>query len=339
MLTPTSFATFTEAYLAVIRTVLEQPDHRTVGRGKDAWETRNVSFQLDDPLNRLPYLRSRRVNPVFNYAEFLWYLSGSNDLDMIAYYAPRLRKLSTDGRTMTGTAYGPRLFAPDPTGITQFDRVLNLVRAERDSKRSAMIIMRPDELADPGNPDVACTLAVQLMLRDGRLYMSTYMRGNDTKIGLPCDLFSFTMIQEFAARLLGVPVGTYTHHAGSMHINTLDLDQVHRMVAEADAGLQAELFPAEVMPENTTWDTIHTLLQVEDALRRDTTALPPPSAAELPLAPYWQRVLLLFEAYRQITHTDRPVTPDVLEALDPGHRWLLTARWPDRMPATVGESQ
>ena len=82
-----------------------------------------------------------------------------------------------------------------------------------------MVVMQPGELADPANPDVACTLALHFMLRGGALHMAAYMRANDAVIGLLCDVFSFTFIQEHAARLLGVPVGTYTHHADSMHVN------------------------------------------------------------------------------------------------------------------------
>lgn len=340
MLTPTTFATFSDAYTTVLRTIIEGPEYTTFGRGKDALEVTDVSFRLTDPLQRTPYLWARRSNPVFNHAEFLWYVAGSNDLDMISYYAPRLRGLSVDGRTLTGTAYGPRLFHPDGVDLrSQFERVLNLVNVEQDSKRAAMIIMRPDELEDQANPDVACTLALQLMLRDGRLHMTSYMRGNDAMIGLLCDVFSFTMILEFAARLLGVPVGTYTHHVGSMHVNTLDVDRVRDVLTEADSGFTAGPFPAEAMPADTTWATVDTLLNVERSLRTNAAALDPADAAELPVGGYWQRVLLLFEAYRQIAHTSKLVSTNVLDALHPGHRWLLAARWPDRVPSIVGQTR
>jgi thymidylate synthase len=178
--------------------------------------------------------------------------------------------------------------------------------------------------------------------------MSAYMRGNDAVIGLLCDVFSFTMIQEFAARLLGVPVGTYAHHVGSMHINVRDLDQVRAILTETEtrAGTgdvggrpKATTFPTVTMPTDTTWHTIDTVLEVEESLRRNTEPLSPERAATVPVAPYWRRVLLLFEAYRQIMHSDQPVTTVVLDALDPGHRWLLAARWPDRIPATVGRTR
>ena len=334
MLTPTVFGTFADAYAAVLRHVLEHHEYRTAGRGKDAWESTNISFRLLDPCNRSPYLAARRTNIAFNHAEALWYLTGRDDLDMIGYYAPRLARLATGQATLTGTAYGPRLFgASGSDGQSQFERVLQLLGTDPDSKRAAMLIMRPDELVDPGNPDVACTLGLQFMLRDGRLHLSGYMRGNDAVIGLLCDTFSFTFIQEYAARQLGVAVGTYTHHVGSMHINVLDIDRVNAMLQEATTTPQ-QGFDVEDMPATSTADLDLVLLH-EAALRTNQAQLSPEVAADLPVAGYWQRILLLFEAYRQIRHTSDPVTDAVAEALNPGHRWLMSARWPDRLAAAA----
>ena len=59
---------------------------------------------------------------MFCYAEALWYLLGRDDLGMIAYYAPGLARYSADGRTLTGSAYGPKLRALGPSGRSQWDQ-------------------------------------------------------------------------------------------------------------------------------------------------------------------------------------------------------------------------
>jgi len=330
MITGPIFDTFTDAYLTVLREIHDEPHHSTVTRGKTALETPNVSFTIRDPIARTPYLAARRANIVFNHAEALWYLSGRDDLDMIAHYAPQLRGLSEDGTTLTGTAYGPRLFAPSgPDGRTQFDRVLALLRDDPDTKRAVMLIMWPDELADATNPDVACTLGLQFMLRAGRLHASAYMRGNDAMIGLYSDTFAFTLIQEFAARLLGVEIGSYAHHVGSMHINTLHIGKAERILAEhtrPDLGHAA-------MPSTTSWADLRNVLSWEERLRRNQAAF---TTGSVDLDPYWAQVIALFEVHRQLTHhPDRPVTPGALALLRPGHHWLIEQRWPDRMPAGV----
>ncbi|MGH3925768.1 MAG: thymidylate synthase, partial [Pseudonocardiaceae bacterium] len=76
-------------------------------------------------------------------------------------------------------------------------------------------------------------VALHLFAREDRLHMVCYMRANDANRGLVADVFSFTLIQEFAAVLLGLELGTYTHHVGSMHIGDRDLARVARVLAEA----------------------------------------------------------------------------------------------------------
>ena len=272
---------------------------------------------------------------MFSHAEALWYLSGRDDLAMIAHYAPRLRGFSADGHRLTGTAYGPRLFGAGPDGTSQFDRVIALLRDDPDTKRAALMVMQPGELADPANPDVACTLALHLMLRGGALHMAAHMRANDAITGLLCDVFSFTFIQEHAARLLRVPVGTYSHHAGSMHVNGPDLPRARAIVREAsDTALPR--FPATAMPEGHLQD-LAAVLDWEEALRLNKRAATPDGPHLARLHPYWRQIVILFEAHRQLTcHPGRLVDPATLAALHPGHRWLVGRRWPGNVPATPG---
>ncbi|MDM4721379.1 thymidylate synthase [Micromonospora sp. WMMA1363] len=330
-----TYDSFEQAYLAVLRTVARRHQYETNGRGKKAREIINSSFTITDPVDRTPYLAARRTNIVFNHAEALWYLTGRDDLDMIGYYAPRLRDLAIEGR-LTGTAYGPRLFTPNgPDGRSQFDRVVSLLREDPDTKRAAMVIMRPDELTDPTHPDVACTLGLQFLLRDGALHAAAYMRGNDAVIGLLCDTFSFTFLQEYTARRLGVEVGTYAHHVGSMHVNLLDLDRVDAILAEAAGPTARPRFPVPSMPA-TSHDDLALVMAWEESLRTNTRRLDPVRLDRVSLPLYWQQVLALFEVYRQIVHDpDGTVGPDAMAALHPGHRWLVARRWPDRMPATI----
>jgi thymidylate synthase len=272
---------------------------------------------------------------VFNHAEALWYLSGRDDLAMIAHYAPRLRGFSADGHRLTGTAYGPRLFGPAPDGSSQFDRVIALLRADPGTKRAVLLVMQPGELADPANPDVACTLGLQLLLRGGALHMAVHMRANDALTGLLCDVFSFTFIQEHAARLLGVRVGDYTHHAGSMHVNVPDLPRARAIVVEAGQAAPPR-FTAAAMPAGRAGN-LAAVLEWEQELRLNQRAAAPGMPDLDGLHPYWRQIVTLFEAHRQITrHPGRPVDPATLAALRPGHRWLLARRWPASAPTRPG---
>ncbi|MGC5332844.1 thymidylate synthase [Micromonospora sp. DT62] len=331
-----TYTNLEQAYLAVLNEVANRHQFDTAGRGKDAMEVINTSFTITHPTDRILYLAARKANIVFNHAEALWYLTGRDDVDMIGYYAPKLQALSTDGIKLTGTAYGPRLFRTTrPDTRSQFDRIEELLRNDPDTKRAAMPIMRPDELVDPANPDVACTLGLQFLLRGGELHMSAYMRGNDAVIGLLGDTFAFTFIQEFTAGRLGVPVGTYSHHVGSMHVNKLDAGKVHAILDEAALPAPRRHFHIDPMPP-TSWDDIREVARWEELLRTDHDQLTPDGLANLPIAPYWRRILALFEVYRQIVH--RPgtaVTQEAVAELHPGHWWLAAESWPSRVPPLV----
>jgi thymidylate synthase len=331
-----SFATFQQAYLAVLRQVATKHQYTIARCGRDAVEVINTSFTIADPVDRMPYLAACRANVVFHHAEALWCLASHADLDMIGYYAPGLQR-PVITRRLTGTACVPWLFDVDgDDGGRRFDRAMRRLADDPHTDRAVMTVARPDELVDAGDPDAAGALGLQFLVRDGRLHLAAYLRGNDALAGLLRDGFSFTFLLEFAARRIGVPVGTYSHHAGSMRLNLTDLERVDAILAEADhLDIDAPRFPTPTMPA-TSRDDLTRILHWELALRTNTQRLDPVRLDRLPVPVYWQQVLALFEAHRQIIHEpNRPVTADAMAALHPGHRWLVAARWPQRMPATV----
>ncbi|MFJ9893569.1 thymidylate synthase [Streptomyces sp. NPDC091280] len=329
MLTTPEFTSVEGAYLALLRLATEEFAHHIEARGNEASEVIGVGFRLTDPSQRLPYLSERRVNPVFQFAEALWYLAGRRDLEMIGYYAPSMRASSADGIHLGGSAYGHTLFSPaDGAQQSPFDQVMQLLQSETDSKRAYMPVFAANELSDRNNPDVACLTGLHLLPRDGQLHMVCNMRANDLDCGLLSDVFSFTMVQEYAAIQLGLRPGTYTHFIGSAHVNDRNAERVKRVLDEADSR-PALFFEFPKMPENTTVATIADVLDHEEALRNNEIRYSADHIGNLDLEPYWQQPVLLFEIYRQITH-DQPaaVAPDLLAALAPGLQWLMARKWP-----------
>jgi thymidylate synthase len=342
LLTPPVFDSVESAYVDLLRLATEQPEHRIDARGNAAREVIGAGFRLSDPRQRLPYLAERKANPVFQFAEALWYLAGRRDLEMIGYYAPSMRASSADGIRLGGSAYGYTLFGPaGSAGRSQFHQVMELLLNEPDSKRGYLPVFSAKELEDRDNPDVACLAGLHLLPRDGQLHMVCNMRANDLDCGLLSDVFSFTMIQEYAAIQLGLRLGTYTHTMGSAHVNDANAERVKRVLAEADsrpAIPSSFAFPA--MPENTGSATIANLLQHEQALRTNELRYSAEHIAGLDLAPYWQQVVVLFELYRQIQHDQREaVDSGLLAMLHPGLRWLMKHKWPTRTVASIRNAQ
>ncbi|GHJ39958.1 thymidylate synthase [Streptomyces sp. TS71-3] len=324
------FNSFEDAYLALLKLATEDYEHHITSRGNDAREVIGVGFHLVDPRQRLPYLAQRQINPVFQFAETLWHLAGRRDLAMIGYYAPSMRSSSADDLHLGGSAYGHSLFNTAPAdAVSPFDRVLELLRTETDSKRGYLPVFSVAELAISDNPDVACLAGLHLLPRDGRLHMVCNMRANDLDGGLLSDVFSFTMLQEYAAIQLGLELGTYIHFIGSAHVNKRNTSRVRRVLHEVATRGSALRFPFPAMPTTTTAATVTRLLHHEDALRTNQAHYSAHDIASLGFEPYWQQVLLLFEAYRQLQHDQvERVASGILQALDPGLQWLVSHRWP-----------
>ncbi len=323
---------FEQAYLMQLRNVRDNSEFSNAPRGFRSREVLGVTYRLNNPRERIIRTPSRRTNIIFNFAESLWYLSGSNSLDMVRFYAPSMEKFSADGRTLRGTAYGPRIFNFGGACVNQWESVVKTLRADPDSKRAFLQIFAPEELLDPENIDVACTIGLQYLIRHGKLHAVSFMRANDAYRGAVSDVFSFTFLQEVLAHQLGLELGSYTHVAGSYHLYESDDVLADRVLADA-APVDFEPFP--VMPAGDNWDALHQVFELERALRTGQLRLGPRDIEKLELPHYWAQVVALLSLHARHRH-DQTVDPDVMGFLDPVYVRLVKNCWQDLYATTAG---
>ena len=326
MLPAPQYDTFEQAYLTQLRRVRDEPEFSNAPRGFRSREMLGVTYRLTDPRERIVRAPSRRTNIVFNFAEALWYLSGSNSLDFVRFYAPSMSKYSADGRTLRGTAYGPRIFNFGGAGVNQWDSVIRTLRADPDSKRAFIQIFAPEELLTADNIDVACTVGLQYVIREGRLHALSFMRANDAYRGAVSDVFSFTFLQEVLAHQLGLQLGTYTHVVGSYHLYQSDDAFADRVLAEEPL---ADFDPFPVMPAGDNWPAIHQVADLEQAMRTGRLALGPREIEQLGLPHYWAQVVALFSLHAK-QKLEKVVDPDLMGFLDPVYLRLVKNCWQDR---------
>lgn len=319
-----SYDTFHHAYLEYLRKVRDEPEFCNSPRGYRSREILGVTYRVTNPRERVIRVPGRRTNIVFNFAEALWYLSGSNSLDFIRFYAPSMDRYSTDGHTLRGTAYGPRIFNCGGAGFNQWDSVLNTLRVDPDSKRALIQIFAPEELLIGGNIDVACTIGLQYLVREGQLHAVSYMRANDAYRGTASDVFSFTFLQEVLAHQLGLDLGSYIHTAGSYHLYDNDRSLADRVLADPDAIVHADPFPA--MPAGDNWPAIREVLDYEALVRTGRTRTTFADIERLGLPHYWTQVVILLYLHARRRH-DRETDRDLVALLDPLYIQLLENCW------------
>jgi thymidylate synthase len=233
-----------------------------------------VALELTNPRARVSRsaTRGRLLSAI---GELTWYLSGSNDTDHIAHYIRYYEQLDEDGVVYGG--YGPRLFAYD--GVNQVQNVIAALTANRSTRRAVVQLFDRHDVA-ARRKEVPCTCTLQYLLRNDTVHAITHMRSNDAYLGLPHDIFCFTMLQELIACSVGAEVGTYQHLVGSFHLYDRDRDEARAFL---DEGWHTTKTTMPNMPPGDPWPAVTRLLAVEASLRRGAS----PADTRFDEDPYW----------------------------------------------------
>lgn len=266
---------------AAIKAVIERGVAVSPTKGPNR-ELRGVTLQLTNPRARLS--RSESRGKVFSaLGELLWYLSGSNATDHIIHYISQYSQYDEGGIIFGG--YGPRLRG----GTDQLATVIALLRARPSTRRAVIQLFNGDDLVQH-HEDVPCTCTLQFLSRAQHLDLIVYMRSNDVFIGLPHDVFCFTMIQELVARSVGVDVGQYIHVVGSLHLYDEKAEDARAFLAEGYHATKA----MPPMPGVDPMPSVAEILAFEAQLRSGAD----PVSVALPSTQYWAdlaRLLVIFE--------------------------------------------
>lgn len=198
-------------------------------------EQLNAVTVIEDPTRCILRSKIRNLPMRYMVGELLWYLSGSNKLDAIRLYTSAWDRMSDDGVAVNSN-YGHKIqHATCEYSHESFDQlrmVEEMLRRDPASRQAVIHIKQPRNLIKYPTKDVNCTVCLQFFIREDKLYMTTYMRSNDLWMGFPNDVFQFTAIQIYLAMRLGIGLGSYTHHAGSLHLYQRDYETALKNIKE-----------------------------------------------------------------------------------------------------------
>jgi len=282
-----SASTIDDLLRRVLRELLKSRHYIRPSRGK-ATESVAAMLRLTNPRARLSRSETKcKLSSCLG--ELLWYLAKSKKLKFIAYYLSRYKDDSEDGKTIHG-GYGPRLFAM--RGNNQIENVLDHLK-RRDSRRAVIQLFDADDLSKK-RKEIPCTCTLQFMVRRRRLHMFTNMRSNDAFLGLPHDIFAFTMLQEIFAQTLGVKLGTYNHAVGSLHLYETDRKAAKQYLSE---GWQSTTRPMPPMPRGDPWPSIRVVVEAEQLIRSSRKI----NIEKMKLPAYWLDLIRVLQVYSSWT--------------------------------------
>lgn len=212
----------TDAWEMWFHKLLDESTGQDVQSSRDgnvAAEILNAVTIINDPRANIVESDLRKLSKRYMIGELMWYLAADNTLKGIQNYTKAWDRMSDDGEVVNSN-YGHKIHKF--YGFDQWEYVKNLLKADPNSRQAVIHIKNP---MDYKTKDTPCTVCLQFFIREGKLFLTTYMRSNDVWFGFPYDVFNFTCFQIRMAMELGVGIGSYTHIAGSLHLYQRDLDK------------------------------------------------------------------------------------------------------------------
>ena len=231
---PPEFRSLDDLLNSTYREIIEYGEHVNSKRGSNIEITQFAATLLNPRIRTSMSLDRKLVKSKF--AEFAWYLSKGQDKDFITPYILLYNQEEQKDNKILG-AYGPKIFNSTEDSKSQYERVIEQIVNRKATKHAYIAIsdaidykFRDQEFSSP-----PCTIGLHFYVRNEKLNLVVYMRSNDAYLGLPHDLFCFTMLQELIALKTNLALGTYTHYATSMHVYEKDVEKICNYLAE---GLQ-----------------------------------------------------------------------------------------------------
>jgi len=203
-----TFDTGSDAMLRLINKLIDYGD-TCEPRGLLCYELNNVQIQIRRPWQIPLDVPGRNLNQFIGAVEAAQLVGQISVPELVTDRVKAFNRF-TDRGVFHG-AYGARVSG-------RLDDLVNVLRNDRDSRQAVLTIYDSAVDLDAKKRDIPCTIAIQFMLRRNELLMRVMMRSNDIWLGFPYDIVQFAALQAAIAADLDVPMGTYTHSVGSLHL-------------------------------------------------------------------------------------------------------------------------
>ena len=164
----------------------------------------SICINMNYPILSIP---ERKLGYKFMLREAWWIMDGRNSVDTIANYSKVISSFSNDGYHFDG-AYGPRV-------VDQIRYIIDSLAEDINTRQAVLTIWRANPRA---SKDIPCTVSIQWLIRNGYIYCIDNMRSSDIWLGVPYDIFNFTMLTGYIMLLLRER-GIHDLKLGNLYLN------------------------------------------------------------------------------------------------------------------------
>lgn len=241
-----------------------------------------VMITYTHPRERVLFSPLRDANPFFQLlGDALWCLAGRQDVAFPAYFNKQFLEYTDDGVTHPG-AYGYRW-----RSYFDYDQLQLLTRelkANPDTRRAVLAMWDGGGEGDGGNwprlgdlqrsirgtKDAPCNTHAYFDCRGGRLNLTVCQRSGDLWWGtLGANAVQFSVLLEYMAFAVGLPMGEYRQFVNNLHLYTSVVPRDQLVVLALDADM-SNLYPLHgslplINTDIKTWEADLQLFMKEPA--------------------------------------------------------------------------
>ena len=178
-----------EQWLAKLQEIIDKGEV-SQPRGMLIKEILNSHTEVD---MRYPILSvpERNLGYRFMFRESWYILDGRNDVESIKDYSKMISTFSNNGIFFDGS-YGVKV-------LDQLSYIVDTLIQDIDTRQAVLTIWRPNPRP---SKDIPCTISIQWLIRDNKIYCIDNMRSSDIWLGVPYDMHNFTMVTGFIMLML-----------------------------------------------------------------------------------------------------------------------------------------
>ena len=207
-----------EAYVLGIRKLLDHGKIQQSRVGEVLVLAEPCTTVYKWPQERVLFNVDRDCNPFFHMMEAMWMLAGRNDVKWIGQFNSTFHQFSDNGKTFHG-AYGHRW--RNWWRVDQLVEVIDLLKKDPETRRAVLTMWDPYTDLNFKGKDFPCNMVIHFEIRFGRLRMIVHCRSNDIIWGAyGANAVHMSILQEYIAAMVGVPMGKYYQVSDNFHAYT-----------------------------------------------------------------------------------------------------------------------
>ena len=186
-----------------------------MSEGEDFANTKakfNVSFTIDNPLDKVITTPQRKFNQDYADYEWEWYLKGDRDASKISERAKIWKQMMIPGTNDVNSNYGYFW-----NYNSQLNKVIAELKRNKDTRRAIIVHYILHEI-DQYKYDTPCNDVLNFYIKDDKLHMTVFARSIDLVFGFCNDQYTFAKLMDHVSKKIKYPVGQMHWFITNLHV-------------------------------------------------------------------------------------------------------------------------